>query len=71
MDLIAALKRPEGKTLEFKRHSGVYVRVGSTNRRADPALVDEMRRFANRQAYDERPLPQFHSEAVDFRAASE
>ena len=47
------------------------VRVGSTNRRADPALVDEMRRFANRQAYDEEPLPQFHSEAVDFSAASE
>ena len=50
---------------------GVYVRVGSTNRRADPALVDEMRRFANRQAYDEEPLPQLQSEAVDFRAASE
>ena len=50
---------------------GVYVRVGSTNRRADPALVDEMRRFAHRQAYDEEPLPQLHSEALDFRAASE
>ena len=51
--------------------NGIYVRVGSTNRRADPALVDEMRRFANRQAYDEEPLPQLQSEAVDFRAASE
>ena len=51
--------------------SGIYVRVGPTNRRADPALVDEMRRFANRQAYDEEPLPQLQSEAVDFRAASE
>ena len=51
--------------------NGVYVRVGSTNRRADPPLVDEMRRFANRQAYDEEPLPQLRSEAVDFRAASE
>ena len=51
--------------------NGVYVRVGSTNRRADAALVDEMRRFANRQAYDEEPLPQLRSEAVDFRAASE
>ena len=51
--------------------NGVYVRVGSTNRRADPPLVDEMRRFANRQAYDEEPLPQLRSEAVDFIAASE
>ena len=51
--------------------NGIYVRVGSTNRRADPPLVDEMRRFANRQAYDEEPLPQLRSEAVDFRAASE
>ena len=51
--------------------NGIYVRVGSTNRRADPALVAEMRRFANRQAYDEEPLPQLQSEAVDFRAASE
>ena len=51
--------------------NGVYVRVGSTNRRADPALVDEMRRFVSRQAYDEEPLPQLQSEAIDFRAASE
>ena len=50
---------------------GVYVRVGSTNRRADPALVDEMRRFASRRAYDEEPMPQLYSEAVDFRAASD
>ena len=57
--------------LRTEGRNGVYVRVGSTNRRADPALVDEMRRFANRQAYDEEPLPQLHSEAVDFRAASE
>ena len=51
--------------------SGIYVRVGSTNRRADAALVDEMWRFANRQSYDEEPLPQLRSEALDFRAASE
>lgn len=30
-----------------------------------------MRRFDSRQAYDEEPFPQLHSEAVDFRAASE
>lgn len=49
-----------------EEENGVYVRVGSTNRRADPALEDEMRRFASRQAYDEEPLPRLRPEAVDF-----
>ena len=62
-------RRPHGVRAEGR--NGVYVRVSSTNRRADPALVDEMRRFANRQGYDEEPLPQLQSEAIDFRAASE
>jgi predicted HTH transcriptional regulator len=50
---------------------GVYVRVGSTNRRADRELVEELRRFARGAAFDEQPLPGFDSEALDFRAASE
>lgn len=50
---------------------GVYVRVGSTNRRADESLVAEMGRFARGEGFDERPAPEFDSEAVDFRAASE
>ena len=40
-------RRPHGVRAEGR--NGVYVRVDSTNRRADPALVDEIRRFANRQ----------------------
>ena len=51
--------------------AGTYVRVGSTNRQADPELIAEMRRFASGESYDERPMPPFDSEAVDFRAASE
>ena len=51
--------------------AGTYVRVGSTNRRADEALVSEMRRFAQGEAFDERPMPELDSEAIDFRAASE
>ena len=62
-------RRPHRVRAEEK--NGIYVRVGSSNRLADAALVDEMRRFANRQAYDEEPLSQLHSEVVDFRAASE
>jgi ATP-dependent DNA helicase RecG len=47
------------------------VRVGSTNRRADEALVGEMQRFARGQAFDEAAMPGLDSEAIDFRAASE
>jgi len=50
---------------------GTYVRVGSTNRRADPALIAEMKRFARGEAFDERAMPELDSEAVSFRAASE
>ena len=50
---------------------GTYVRVGSTNRRADNELVEELRRFARGEAYDEQPMPGLKSEALDFRAASE
>ena len=53
------------------QESGVYVRVGSTNRRADAALIAEMRRYAVGGSYDEQPVPQLYSEAIDFRAASE
>lgn len=51
--------------------AGTYVRVGSTNRRADEALIEEMRRFARGEVFDERAMPELDSEAVSFRAASE
>ena len=51
--------------------TGVYVRVGSTNRRADREMIDEMRRFARGEAFDEQAMPELDSEALDFRAASE
>jgi len=51
--------------------SGVYVRVGSTNRRADAELVEELRRFARGEGFDEQPIPGLDSEALDFRVASE
>ena len=72
--VLAAEIFPSGRRphrVEAEGRSGVYVRVGSSNRRADAALVDEMRRFANRQPYDEEPMPGLSAEAVDFRAASE
>jgi predicted HTH transcriptional regulator len=50
---------------------GTYVRVGSTNRRADPALIDELRRYVRIETFDEQPLPDLDSEAIDLRAVSE
>ncbi len=50
---------------------GTYVRVGSTNRKADSELIAEMRRFAGGETYDEQPLPNLDSEAIDFQTASE
>jgi predicted HTH transcriptional regulator len=51
--------------------SGTYVRVGSTNRRADADMLQELRRTARGETYDEQPMPDLDSEALDFRAASE
>ena len=50
---------------------GVFVRLGSTNRRAEASLIEEMRRYARQESFDEQPLPELNSEALDFRVASE
>ncbi len=50
---------------------GIYVRVGSTNRRADDELIAEMRRSVRGESFDEQPVPELDSEALDFRVASE
>jgi ATP-dependent DNA helicase RecG len=50
---------------------GVFVRVGSTNRRADSFLIEEMRRYNQVSSFDEQPMPELNSEAIDFRVASE
>ena len=51
--------------------SGTYLRVGSTNRRADAEMLQELRRSARGETYDEQPMVDLDSEALDFRAASE
>lgn len=50
---------------------GVYVRVGSTSRRAGPELIGELSRYAQGRVFDEEPYPEASSEDIDFRAASE
>ncbi len=50
---------------------GVYVRLGSTNRRAGTELIAGIQRLAVNTFFDEQPCTEVNSEAVDFRAASE
>jgi ATP-dependent DNA helicase RecG len=57
------------KVLGFPR--GVYVRVGSTNRQADEAAVAELQRAVRGVLFDEEPMAELNSEAIDFRLASE
>jgi ATP-dependent DNA helicase RecG len=45
---------------------GAYVRVGSTNRRADRELLAEMKREALPESFDEQALPARNTEALDF-----
>ncbi|PIQ82012.1 MAG: transcriptional regulator [Candidatus Omnitrophica bacterium CG11_big_fil_rev_8_21_14_0_20_64_10] len=51
--------------------AGVFVRIGSTNCRADRELIQELGRWARNESFDEQPMPELDSEAVDFRVASE
>lgn len=50
---------------------GTYVRIGSTNRAADAALIAELSRRIGVEGFDEEPLPDLDSEAIDFGAASQ
>ena len=72
--VLAVRVHPSGRRPHYlgdAPESGAYVRVGSTNRKADTELIDEMRRFALGQSFDEQPVPELGPEAIDFRAASE
>jgi len=48
---------------------GVYVRLGSTNRKADKELIAELERSASGTAFDELPLPELTADALDLAAA--
>lgn len=63
-----------GRPHHFKKdgvEKGTYVRVGSTNRRADRELIEELRRFSRGEPFDGTPMADLDSEEIDFRAASE
>lgn len=48
---------------------GVYVRLGSTNRKADRELIAELSRSSSGVSYDEIPLPDLTEEDLDIEAA--
>lgn len=50
---------------------GTYVRLGSTNRVADAALAAELARRTGAEGFDEEPLADLDSEAIDYGAASQ
>ncbi len=47
---------------------GVFVRVGSTNRRADSAVIEELRRYARNETFDEQPMPDLGAAEIDLDA---
>lgn len=49
--------------------SGVYVRLGSTSRQADAALIGELRRSVEGVAFDEMPMPDLSLKDLDMEAA--
>jgi predicted HTH transcriptional regulator len=73
--VVAVRVHPSGSRPHYLRslgpEAGVFVRVGSTNRRADTALIGELRRYVRNESFDEQPMPDLNSEAIDFRVASE
>jgi ATP-dependent DNA helicase RecG len=75
LQLLAVVVHPSSLRPHFVAkmgpEAGTYVRVGSTNRRADPELAHELRREARLEAFDEQAVPGRNSEAIDFRVASE
>jgi ATP-dependent DNA helicase RecG len=48
---------------------GIYVRLGSTNRKADQTLIEELKRTVAGTAFDEMPLPELSVDALDIEAA--
>jgi ATP-dependent DNA helicase RecG len=70
VELYPSSSRPH-HLIRLGPEAGVFVRVGSTNRRADPVLIEELKRYGQVGSFDEQPVPDLHSEGVDFRVASE
>ena len=70
VDVPLSTRRPHFVTEEGQEH-GVYVRLGSTTRQADPALVAELERNARGVAFEELPEPRATLDDLDLQALSD
>lgn len=68
VDVFVSGSRPHWLKAEGPEH-GVYVRLGSSNRQADAALVNELRRSAEGVSFDELPMAQLSVDGLDLNAA--
>jgi len=46
--------------------NGVYIRLGSTNRKVGPEILAELRRVSQNKTFDQVPCPDLTGEALDF-----
>ena len=53
------------------QEAGVYVRLGSTNRQADRAMIEELRRSVEGVAFDEMPMPERSINDIDTQAVAQ
>jgi predicted HTH transcriptional regulator len=71
--LLAVRVYPSGQRPHFLKKEGpvegVYVRLGSTNRKADRDLIAELSRNSSGVSYDELPLPNLTADDLDLNAA--
>lgn len=69
-DVPLSTRRPHFMT-DLGPEQGVYVRLGSTTRQADPALVAELERNARGVAFEDLPEPRASLDDLDLKALSE
>lgn len=70
VDVPLSTRRPHFMADQGPEH-GVYVRLGSTTRQADPALVAELERNARGVAFEDLPEPRAPLDDLDLEALSE
>ncbi len=71
--LLSVQVYPSGQRPHFLKKEGptegVYVRLGSTNRKADQELIAELSRSCSGTSFDELPVPDLTIEDLDLNAA--
>ncbi len=70
VEVFLSNSRPHWLNAEGVEH-GVYVRLGSSNRQADVALIGELRRSVEGTSFDEIPMPELSIDDLDMKAAQD